>query len=119
MPSSIIQPKQISPGIGSFLNTDGAVERVIGLSTTGGVVRDEMRKWILGYNRFLGKCSAFDTELWVILDGLLLLQKQGYDKITIQLDNLEVVKTICDNRSVQRCSFMITRIQQVLSRKDK
>ncbi|MBA0608759.1 hypothetical protein Godav_020945, partial [Gossypium davidsonii] len=47
----------------------------IGLSVTGGVVWDETGKWLLGYNRFLGKCSVFDTELWDILDGLLLLQK--------------------------------------------
>ncbi|MBA0750940.1 hypothetical protein Gogos_002316, partial [Gossypium gossypioides] len=37
----------------------------------------------------LGKCSVFVAELWGILDGLLLLQKQGYDEIVIQSDNLE------------------------------
>ncbi|MBA0724721.1 hypothetical protein Golax_021386 [Gossypium laxum] len=76
MSSSIIQPQQNLLGMGFFLNIDGVVERVTGLSAAGGVVRDEIGKWILGCNHFLGKCSAFDAELWGILDGLLLLQKQ-------------------------------------------
>ncbi|MBA0787420.1 hypothetical protein Gotri_027626, partial [Gossypium trilobum] len=33
-----------------------------------------MGKWILGYKWFLGKSSVFVTELWGILDGLVLLR---------------------------------------------
>lgn len=51
--------------------------------------------------------------------GLFLLQKQGYDKVAIQLENLEVVKTIYDNHSVGSYSSLIRRIQQVLSNEDK
>ncbi|MBA0673623.1 hypothetical protein Goklo_024898, partial [Gossypium klotzschianum] len=61
-----------------------------------GVIRDGKGKWILGYNRFLGKYSVAVAELWGILDGLLLLQKQGYDEVTVQLDNLENVISICE-----------------------
>ncbi|MBA0576217.1 hypothetical protein Golob_025086, partial [Gossypium lobatum] len=39
-------------------------------STIGGVIRDGKGKWILGNNRFLGKCSVAVAELWGILDGL-------------------------------------------------
>ncbi|MBA0669802.1 hypothetical protein Goklo_025297, partial [Gossypium klotzschianum] len=42
-----------------YLNTDGAVQTNTGLSTAGGMIRDETGKWILGYNRFLGKSSVF------------------------------------------------------------
>ncbi|MBA0805021.1 hypothetical protein Gohar_004567, partial [Gossypium harknessii] len=38
-----------------------------------GVIRDGKRKWILGYNHFLEKCSVAVAKLWGILDGLLLL----------------------------------------------
>ncbi|MBA0799979.1 hypothetical protein Gohar_010456 [Gossypium harknessii] len=44
------------------------------------MIRDEMGKWILRYNRFLRKSSIFVAELWRILDGLLLLQKQGHER---------------------------------------
>ncbi|MBA0608493.1 hypothetical protein Godav_020707 [Gossypium davidsonii] len=61
---------------------------------SGGVIRDGKRNWILGYNRFLGKCSVAVAKFWGILDGLLLLQKQGYDDVTFHYDNLEIVIAI-------------------------
>ncbi|MFQ6628269.1 hypothetical protein Gotur_007013, partial [Gossypium turneri] len=58
------------------------------------LIRDEIGKWILGYNRFLGKSSVFIAQLWGILDGLLLLQKQWHDRVLILFDNLEFVRHI-------------------------
>lgn len=46
-----------------FLNIDDAVQLDSGNATTGGVLRDEKEEWILGYNKFLDKCSVFDAEL--------------------------------------------------------
>ncbi|MBA0696307.1 hypothetical protein Goari_002867 [Gossypium aridum] len=34
----------------------------------GEVLRDHNGKWIIGFNRRLGKCSIFEVELWGILD---------------------------------------------------
>ncbi|KAH1105904.1 hypothetical protein J1N35_009672 [Gossypium stocksii] len=91
-----------------YLNTDGAVQTNTGLSAAGGVIRDGMRKWILGYNRFLGKCFVFVAEMWGILDGSTLVQKQGYDRVIIQSNNLEVVKAIYD-RKLPRSSISLVR----------
>ncbi|MBA0699839.1 hypothetical protein Goari_001444 [Gossypium aridum] len=63
--------------------------------------------WIVGYNRFLGKCSVFVAELWGILDGLLLIQKQGYNEIIIQFDNLEVVVAISDSKLERSNSTLV------------
>ncbi|MBA0698053.1 hypothetical protein Goari_021562, partial [Gossypium aridum] len=104
---------------GFYLNTDGVVQTNIGLSATGGVIRDNMGKWILGYNRFLEKCSVFTAELYGLLDGLTLLQKQGYDRVLIQLDNLEMVKTICDRKLDRSNISLVRRIQQILKHEDK
>ncbi|KAH1055232.1 hypothetical protein J1N35_033297 [Gossypium stocksii] len=60
-------------------------------SSSGGVLRDRKGNWIFGYNHYLGKCSVFVVELWSILDGLKLFQKQEYNEVIIQSDNLEVV----------------------------
>lgn len=76
------------PGTCVFLNIDGVVQMNTGLFVVGGMIRDEKGKWILGYNRFLGKYLVFVVELWGILDGLLLLHKQGHDKVLILSDNL-------------------------------
>nr|KJB82714.1 hypothetical protein B456_013G210500 [Gossypium raimondii] len=75
--------------------------------------------WIVGYNRFLGKCSVFVAELWGILDGLLLIQKQGYNEIIIQFDNLEVVVTISDSKLERSKSTLVRQIQQILLNEEK
>ncbi|MBA0723336.1 hypothetical protein Golax_003920, partial [Gossypium laxum] len=56
------------PGTCIYLNVGGVVQMNTGLSIASGVIRDEMGKWILGYNWFLGKSSVFIAELWGILD---------------------------------------------------
>ncbi|KAK5772545.1 hypothetical protein PVK06_048834 [Gossypium arboreum] len=66
------------------INIDGVVQLDLGLAVVGGVVCDENRGWVFGYNRYLGKCSIFYVELWGILDGLKLIQRRGHDKVIIQ-----------------------------------
>ncbi|MBA0782704.1 hypothetical protein Gotri_000545, partial [Gossypium trilobum] len=34
-----------------------------GIVAFGGTLRDHIRKWILGFNRCLGKCSVFEAKL--------------------------------------------------------
>ncbi|MFQ6620002.1 hypothetical protein Gotur_000429 [Gossypium turneri] len=48
--------------------SDGAIKINIGCSVAGEVLRDHNGKWIIGFNRRLGKCSIFEVELWGILD---------------------------------------------------
>ncbi|MBA0781641.1 hypothetical protein Gotri_002546 [Gossypium trilobum] len=55
------------------------------------VVRDRNRECIIGYKRFLGRCSVFEAELWGLLDGLNILIDRGLDNVMIQTDSLEVV----------------------------
>lgn len=40
---------------------------------SGGVLRDNSGKWIVGYARVLGSCSTYIVELWGVLNGLILL----------------------------------------------
>ncbi|MBA0878438.1 hypothetical protein Goshw_000096, partial [Gossypium schwendimanii] len=44
-----------------------------GLSPKG-VLKDDWGKWILGFNRRLGRGTIFEAELWGMLDGLSLLK---------------------------------------------
>ncbi|MBA0869808.1 hypothetical protein Goshw_003515 [Gossypium schwendimanii] len=74
--------------------TDGAVQLGSGLVAARGVVRDKEGIWIVGYYRFLGKCSVFDAELWGILDGLKIIQRRGHVHVTIQTDSLEILRYI-------------------------
>ncbi|KAK5810916.1 hypothetical protein PVK06_026233 [Gossypium arboreum] len=73
------------------LFTDGAVDRGFGATFVDGVLQDQNRDWILGYNHFIGKCTIFEAKLWGILDGMLILLSKGYNGVMIHTDNLEVV----------------------------
>ncbi|KAH1039339.1 hypothetical protein J1N35_041082 [Gossypium stocksii] len=97
-----------------FLNTDGVVQIETENVAAGGVVRKANGDWILGYNSHLGKCSAFNPELWGILEGLRLIQQRGHDKVIIQFDSLEVVKAILDGKSNKENSALIRRIHSTL-----
>ncbi|KAH1055847.1 hypothetical protein J1N35_033912 [Gossypium stocksii] len=100
------------------LNSDGTANSMSGFSAAGGVIRNSKGDWILGYNWFLGDCSAATAELWGLLDGLLILQKQGHDKAIIRSDDLENVISINDSKSGVPNNSLIKRIQQILALED-
>ncbi|MBA0811008.1 hypothetical protein Gohar_002947 [Gossypium harknessii] len=97
-----------------YLNVGGVFQMKTGLSVASGVIRDEMGKWILDYNWFLGKSSVFVAELWVILERLVLLQKQGHDRVLILSDNLEAIKVICNLNLDMSSISLVRRIQDIL-----
>ncbi|KAG8500238.1 hypothetical protein CXB51_003689 [Gossypium anomalum] len=66
-----------------------------------------------------GKCSIAVAELWGILDGLVLLQKQGYDKAIMQSNNFENVLSIRDKKTTRPKNNLIRRILQILSSEEK
>ncbi|MBA0587057.1 hypothetical protein Gorai_000193 [Gossypium raimondii] len=66
-----------SVGYWTHLFTKGAVARENGSASAGGV-----------------------AELWGILDGLLVLLSKGFERATIQTDNIDVVKALEDNMMV-------------------
>ncbi|MBA0811238.1 hypothetical protein Gohar_003160 [Gossypium harknessii] len=69
------------------LNTDGVVHSVLGLSAAGGG----------------------------LLDGLLIVQKQGYNEAIIRSDNLKNVIYTSESKSSGSKNALIRRIQQVLA----
>lgn len=81
-----------------YLHVDGAVANSSDQAAVSGVIRDYRGSWILGYNRFLGKCTPFEAELWVILDGLLILLNKGYKFALILSDNAKVITTLSAKR---------------------
>ncbi|MBA0826112.1 hypothetical protein Goarm_010998, partial [Gossypium armourianum] len=80
-----------------------------------GVIRNNKGEWILGYNRCLGKCSAATVELWGLLDGLFIVQKQGYNEVIIRSNSLENVIYISESKFGGSKNVLIRKIQQVLA----
>ncbi|KAG8475469.1 hypothetical protein CXB51_032329 [Gossypium anomalum] len=78
--------------------------------------------WCIWKNRGVicnSKCSVAVAELWGILDGLLLLQKQGYDEVITQSDNLENIIFISESKLGGPKNSPIRRIQQTLAFEEK
>ncbi|KAK5831685.1 hypothetical protein PVK06_015483 [Gossypium arboreum] len=85
----------------------------LGSFYSGGVIRNSKGEWILG------ECSITTAELWGVLNGLPILQKQGYDEVIIQSDNLENVISINDSKMGDSQNSLIRRIQQILAFEEK
>lgn len=44
--------------------------RMVILRERGWLIRGLKGEWLVGFFKFLGKCSAFVAELWEVLEGL-------------------------------------------------
>ncbi|MBA0855204.1 hypothetical protein Goshw_010617 [Gossypium schwendimanii] len=69
----------------------------------------------MGCNRYLGKYSVLDAELWGILDGLTLIHYRRYEGVMIQIDSLEAVKTIQHSSLMSSNSALIKHIYILLA----
>ncbi|KAK9033942.1 hypothetical protein V6N11_050122 [Hibiscus sabdariffa] len=79
------------------INVDGDVYFNTSMGSIGGLTRDSNGHWIIGFCRFTGVASAFNTVLWTINTRLQLAWDNGFQKVQIQSDCLEVVTTVQEN----------------------
>ncbi|KAE8675571.1 tir-nbs resistance protein [Hibiscus syriacus] len=63
------------------LNTDGAYRPDSRLAACGGVIRDHMGAWVVGFSKVIGMCSAWEAELWGVYNGLCLAWNMGGGRI--------------------------------------
>lgn len=79
---------------GDKLNTDGCLyesNRKVGF---GGLFRDHVGMWLLGYYGKLNCNSRLETELWGIYRGLTIMLEKGYSNVQIESDSLMAVQLI-------------------------
>ncbi|MBA0640623.1 hypothetical protein Goklo_023537, partial [Gossypium klotzschianum] len=74
-----------------------------------GVVKSDV-----GFNHYLGDCSVFEAELWGVIDGLILLERQGFNKVLINTNNLEVVNALQDRQLADSSSILLRKINRIL-----
>ncbi|GLT62320.1 hypothetical protein SLA2020_349680 [Shorea laevis] len=86
------------------LNTDGSALGNPGLAGAGGVFRDELGRWILGFSHHVGHTSSLAAELWAIRDGLSIALSKGFNKIVLETDSKIAMALIdkcnCDYHSL-------------------
>ncbi|CAL1358711.1 unnamed protein product [Linum trigynum] len=69
------------------LNIDGASNGNPGMAGVGGVLRDSMGHWIVGFMAKIGEATAALAELWAFYHGLDIAWKSGYRQIVVESDS--------------------------------
>lgn len=96
------------------LNCDGLVSSAGGVAACGGVVRDDMGNFIVGYTTNLGSCSILAAELWSILHGLSIAWSRGYKKTQVYSDSKTAVSLLNEGCCITNaCYNLVTAIHEV------
>ena len=69
------------------INTDASVRMEQGRVSYGGIVRDDIGNWILGYYGFIGKTKITEAELWSIHQGLKITKDKDWKQVIIETDS--------------------------------
>ena len=80
------------------LNTDGSWNATLGKAAGGGLIRDDMGNWVIGFSRQLGNVNTFAAEIWVLQDGLMLIHQMKLPAIIIELDAKALVDALKNPR---------------------
>nr|POE53032.1 putative ribonuclease h protein [Quercus suber] len=81
------QVKWEKPGVGWLkLNTDGSCNAALGKAAGGGLVRDNLGNWVVGFARKLGNVNSFTAEIWALRDGLMVCRQMNLPAIIIEID---------------------------------
>ena len=79
------------------------------------IFRDHKGKWIAGFMKDLGVCSALESELWSILIGLELTQQANISHLVVESDSIIAVEAINRRRKLfGNCSHLVTSIHNFL-----
>ncbi|GKV13012.1 hypothetical protein SLEP1_g24089 [Rubroshorea leprosula] len=76
------------------LNTDGASEGNPGPAGAGGVFRDHLGNFIIGFSRKVGFATSLAAELWAIRDGLLIAIHRGFNNLIVESDSKTAISMI-------------------------
>ncbi|KAK8497511.1 hypothetical protein V6N12_010213 [Hibiscus sabdariffa] len=76
------------------LNSDGAVNRISGMASCGGVVRTNRGSWVIGFSKGIVVCSAIEAGLWGIYEGLLTAWLVGVLRLVLQVNSLDAIRVI-------------------------
>ncbi|KAF7801750.1 ribonuclease H [Senna tora] len=83
----------------------------------GGVVRDHLENFIVGFARNLGNCSSNQAEVWGVLSGLEIVWRHGFRRVVVEMDSL-ITYGLVQNQvpSTHPCFFLIVHIRQMVER---
>nr|KYP67585.1 Putative ribonuclease H protein At1g65750 family [Cajanus cajan] len=104
------------PPLGSIkLNCDGAVRGVGRKVGCGGIIRNYLGGFIMGFSCKLGQCSILQAELWAIFHGLRIIKEKGFkEDIIVELDSSLAIKFLNEGCSASHsCAPLINSIVEL------
>ena len=85
----------LRPPLGCIkLNVDGCSRGNLGLSTTGGVLRDGHGRLIAAFGHFLGYSPVLFSELKALLLGLEMALELGLSSLIVESDSATVISWV-------------------------
>lgn len=76
-------------------------------------MRDSNGWWIVGYQRYVGKGSALNAELWAILHEIDIAKQRGYKNVVVESNCLVAVEMLKDSSNGTLVNTIIRRIKEV------
>ncbi|CAL1402102.1 unnamed protein product [Linum trigynum] len=99
------------------LNIDGASNGNPGPAGAGGVLRDGVGHWIVGFVAMIGEAPAALAELWAFFHGLDIAWKSGHRQIEIESDSQLAIQLINDRHDpVHPYATLLAAIRRRISR---
>lgn len=92
--------RALFPEAGVKLNTDGCMYLTNDKAGFGGLFRDHMGKWLLGYYGKIRSTSSLETELVGIYRGLTIMHEKGYQNVQVESDSMEAVKLVNEGNAI-------------------
>ncbi|KAF7811130.1 putative ribonuclease H protein At1g65750 family [Senna tora] len=97
-------------------NVDAARRESLNLSACGGIARDSVGRFIIGFMRSLGDASVLNAELWGIFCALEVAWSAGFKKVLVESDSLLAVNLVNDSIPLSHpCSPILSRIHHWIS----
>ncbi|KAK9043222.1 hypothetical protein V6N11_071569 [Hibiscus sabdariffa] len=96
-----------------------AVQRVSPIdskASVGGVFRDDQRRWLHGFARYIGRCDALFAELWAIHDCLIQAWESGFSQVVLESNCLEATRVVNSSSDALASSALVSSIKDLLTR---
>ena len=74
------------------INSNGLCVNGGNKTTCGGVLRDNFRHQVLGFNLFTSQRGVLSTELYGALQGLSLAWDMGFKRVWLEMDSVENIE---------------------------
>lgn len=82
------------------INVDGACDPLSHDIAVGGLIRDHIGNWVLGFYKFLGSGDSFLAEVWGVLLGLQLAVSINASFVWLESDCVHLVNLFNDSSPV-------------------